>query len=361
MSGLGLVETIQVQATDDRTETGSLHPEVVAATAINSDSDLIPVARAAGILVSMTAPSGGLLAGRASAIRLDGWTHDDLTIDSNVGVIVNWPLVEPVHGWWTVKGADEQSKAIKRNLETLESFIGNARAYVDRVDRFPDTPKDQRLEAMRSVLSKSDPVFITCGSAGQIESALAWSVRHGLRAVIVGSGGVEQSIPLIKAHAEGVIIDGVRRLPSRSHDRYDAPFTLPTTLRDAGIPFAIATSGEPAHERDLPHHAGTAAAFGLTPDEALRAITRSAAELVGIGDKYGSLAVGKSATLIVTSGDPLEMTSDVLLAFIDGKTIDLTTRQTRLLAKYREKYRQLGVELGITGSGFGIPAALPRP
>ncbi|MDZ4830877.1 MAG: amidohydrolase family protein [Phycisphaerae bacterium] len=347
MSGIGLVETLQVPATDDRSEAGSLHPEVVAATAINPDSDLIPVARAAGVLLSMTVPSSGLLSGRASALRLDGWTPESIAIDRDVGVVVNWPLVEPVHAWWTKKGADEQAKSIKKDLESLERFVGDARAYVERTARFPETPRDQRFEAMRGALSKSDPVFITCGSASQIESALAWSVRNQLRAIIVGSPGIEASIPLIKAHAEGVIIAGVHRLPGRSYEKYDAPFTLAATLRDAGIPFAIATTGEPAHERDLPHHAGTAAAYGLTPDEALRAITRSAAELAGIGERYGSLAKGKSATLIVTSGDPLEMTSDVLLAFIDGRTIDLTSRQTRLLAKYREKYKQLGIDIAI--------------
>ncbi|MBL9150474.1 MAG: amidohydrolase family protein [Phycisphaerae bacterium] len=355
MSTIGLVETLQVVATDDRSETGQLHPEVVAATAINPDTDLFPVARAAGVLLSLTAPTGGLVSGRASALRLDGWNPETIAVVRDVGVVVNWPLVEPVQAWWTTKGVDEQRKSIRANLAMLDDFINDARGYIVQKARFPELPTDQRFEAMRGVIVEGDPVYVTCGSRGQIESAIAWASRHSLKPIIVGSRGVEESIPLLKPIALGVIVSGTHRLPGNDYESYDAAYRLPAKLRDAKIPFAIATGGEPAHDRNLPHHAGTAAAFGLTPDEALAAITRQAAELSGIGDRYGSLAAGKSATLIVTTGDPLEITSDVLLGYIDGRTIDLSSRQTRLLRKYAEKYRQLGIDLAIA------PPAVPSP
>lgn len=347
MTQLGLVEILAVEATDDRSEVGAVHPEAVAATAINPDSELLPVARAAGILLSMTAPTGGLVSGRASALRLDGWTPEQLSVDRDVGVIVNWPLVEPVFAWWTRKPADEQAKSMKRDLETIDRFFADAKAHLDRADAFPDTPKDLRFEAMRGVFradasGRRDPVFITCGSAAQIESAVAWAVRRGVVPVIVGGRGIERSIPLLKTHDVGVILAGTYRLPGRSDDSYEEPYALPSKLRAAGIRFAISTADEPAHERGLPHAAGIAAAFGLTPEEALASITRWPAELCGIDGRYGSLAPSKSATLIVTTGDPLEITSEVVLAFIDGRTIDLGSRQKRLHEKYREKYRQLG-------------------
>jgi imidazolonepropionase-like amidohydrolase len=353
MTQIGLVEILSVRSTDDRDEAGDLSPEAIAALAINPDTDLFPVARAGGVLLALTTPIGGLVSGRASALRLDGWTPEQIAIDPDVGVVVQWPLVDPVFAWWTKKPADEQTTKIRKDLATIDRFFTDAAAYLDRVDAAAGAPdaaaieRDQRFEALRGVYRGKDPVYITAGSSGQIASAVAWAKRRGLRPVIVGGRGIEASIPLLKEHAVDVILSGTHRLPGHAYDSYEEPYALPAKLRDAGIRFAIATADEPAHERNLPHHAGTAAAFGLTPHEALVSITRSAAELSGIGDHYGSLEEGKSATLIVTTGDPLEITSDVVLAFIDGRTIDLGSRQTRLLEKYREKYRQLGIPLDI--------------
>ena len=114
--------------------------------------------------------------------------------------------------------------------------------------------------------------------------------------------------------------------------------------RKAGVLFSIGNgSGEPQHERNLAHQAGTAGAYGLPPGAALRSITLSPAEIAGIDDRLGSIEAGKSATLIITTGNPLEITSDVLVSFIDGRRIDLSNRQSNLVGKYREKYRQMGL------------------
>jgi imidazolonepropionase-like amidohydrolase len=363
MTGMGLVETLAVPVTDDRTETGRLRSEVVAATAINPDTDLFPVARAAGVLLSLTVPSGGLVSGRASALRLDGWTPETIAIDPDVGVVVQWPLVEPVEAWWTRTGFEEQRKRIREDLAAIERFFDDGAAYCKRPAALRDGPVDQRFEGLRGLFEGGDPVYVTVGSVGQIESALAWAKRRGVRPILVGGPGVEEAIPLLQAEKVAVIVTGTHRLPGRSYDRHDEPFALPAKLEAAGIPFAIASADEPAHERNLPHHAGTAAAFGLSPEAALRSITRSAAELAGIGDRYGSIAPGKSATLFVSTGDPLEITSDVLLAFIDGRGIDLGSRQTRLLEKYRAKYRQLGAPLPERPARTVpvTPAAQPSP
>ena len=84
-----------------------------------------------------------------------------------------------------------------------------------------------------------------------------------------------------------------------------------------------------------------AAAHGLDPDQALRAVTLSAAEILGVADRYGSIDQGKSATLLVTDGNPLEVGTVIEKAYIDGRLIDLSTKQTALAAKYRERYRQM--------------------
>jgi len=346
-SQLGLVETLATVTTDDRSEFGPIRPEAVAVVAINPDTDLFPVARSAGILHALVMPTGGLVAGQPSVVRLDGWTNEDLAVVREAGLVVNWPLMEPVVAWWSRRPAEEQQKRIRQELDGLERLAEDAKAYLDRLDAAgpddPPVPHDLKLAAMRGAFRDGKPTFISCGSAAQAEAALAWAARHGLRPVIVGGSGLGEAIPALRRAGAPVIVRGTHRLPGRAYDRYDDPYTLPARLAEAGIPFAIASGAEPAHERNLPHHAGTAGAFGLSPADALRSITRSPAEIAGVGDRLGSLEPGKSASLIVTTGDPLEITSDVLVAFIDGRRIDLANRQTRLLAKYREKYRQLGL------------------
>jgi imidazolonepropionase-like amidohydrolase len=120
----------------------------------------------------------------------------------------------------------------------------------------------------------------------------------------------------------------------------DEAFTLPARLKAAGLRFAIASGEEEPQERNLPYGAAKAAAFGLDHDEALRSITLSTAEILGIADRYGSIEQGKSATFILTDGDPLEITSHVKAAFIDGQRSDLSNHQTRLRDKYETKYPQ---------------------
>jgi len=141
-----------------------------------------------------------------------------------------------------------------------------------------------------------------------------------------------------------VIITGVHRLPYRRWEAYDTPFTLPKKLYEAGVRFCIATGGGSfgaANERNLPYHAATAAAYGLPREEALKAVTLYPAQILGVADRVGTLEQGKDATLIVTTGDPLEITTQVEMEFIQGRKIDLSSKHTQLYSKYRQKYLQM--------------------
>src|SRR5206468_12413875 len=95
--------------------------------------------------------------------------------------------------------------------------------------------------------------------------------------------------------------------------------------------------------RSLPYHAATAAAYGLPREEALKSITLFPAQIMGIADRVGSLTPGKDATLIVTTGDPLEIMTNVEMEFIQGKNIPLTSKHTRLHEKYEQKYGRIGI------------------
>jgi imidazolonepropionase-like amidohydrolase len=180
----------------------------------------------------------------------------------------------------------------------------------------------------------------------QIESALNLAERQGLRLVIVGGYDAWRVADRLRSLDVAVIVSPVLRLPMRRWEAYDEPFRLPARLAEAGVPFAIARAGDgfsTAHERNLPYEAAMAAAHGLSPDEALKAVTLYPARILGVGDRLGSLETGKEATFIVTDGSPLEITTNVERAFVTGREIDLSSRHTRLYEKYREKYRQLAL------------------
>ncbi len=342
---LGLVETAAVRVTADYTEYGRITPEVRAAVAINPDSDLIPVARANGILTAMIFPRSGrdgLVSGLCSSIRLDGWTWEQMAIDPEAGLVVRWPRTEP-RVTKDRESQKKQRKEIRENLQAIDRLFDEAEAYLRARDSDATQHIDLRYEAMRPALGGRTPVFVRAYSRGQIESAVAWALRRNLRLVIVGGFEADGAARLLSENDIPVIIGGIHRLPRRRHDPYDNAFTLPARLYEAGIRFAIASGSGAAHERNLNHNAATAVAFGLPREEALKAVTMRAAEIIGLGESHGSLEAGKAATLIVTTGDPFQITTDVRLAFIDGRRIDLGNRHKSLYHKYREKYRQLGI------------------
>lgn len=335
---MGLIEVQQVRATDDRTEVGQFHPEVEAWVAVNPDSDLLAVARANGILGALVFPQGGRVSGTASMIRLNGWDTHDLVLRKDSGVIVRWPATEPTVQWWTRSTPDDQEKRISRELREVREFFTRAKAYVAARDAGSTQIDDLRFERLRPVLTGKAPIYLEASSAGQVASAVTWAIAEGLKPVIVGGPGALEQADLLRAHEVPVIVVGVHRLPQWAHEAWDSPFTLPARLAEAGIRFSMATGDEPSNDRNLPHHAATAVAHGLPHDQAVAAITRDAAFIAGVGDQLGSIVPGMRATVILCSGDPLDVRTPVEAAWIDGRRLDLSNHQTRMLEKYRRKY-----------------------
>ncbi len=335
---LGLIETMQAEATDDRTEFGEFHPESVPALAINPDSDLLGVARNAGVLLALVTPLGGSVSGSASVIKLNGWSTEDITVDARVGIVVQWPMIEASKQWWTRRSPDDQRKRFAETRAKIDRFFDDAKAWVLAKTADATVAHDERFEAMRAVLDGRDPVFMTVGSASQIETAVLWAKERGLRPVLIGSNGLLSEADFLRNHGVRVIVTGTHQLPASEAQHPSAPYALPGLLEKVGIPFAIASGDEPAHERNLPHNAATAVAYGLDPEAALRSITITPAQLAGIAEQYGSIESGKSATLILTRGHPLEVTSGVAQAWIDGAELNLSNRQTRMKAKYDARH-----------------------
>jgi imidazolonepropionase-like amidohydrolase len=338
---LGLVEISAVRATRDTSETGEMNPNAEAAVAVNPDSDHIYVSRSDGILLALSYPRGGLLAGQAAVLQLDGWTWEDLALSRRAGLIINWPDMSAQRGWWVTDSEKDQLRRRDEQLKRLRETFTAARAYLAlRAAQPATTPIDTRWESMADVLSGKTPVIIRADTAAQIRAALAFAKDEKLKPIILGGYDAPLVADDLKSANAGVILSGVQRMPARRHDPVDHAYTLPARLRDLGIPFAIAQNRGFAHLRNLPYHAGSATGYGLTREQAIRAITLTPAEILGVADRVGSIEVGKHATLIVTTGDVLETPTQVTAAFVQGKQIDLDNRQKRLAEKYRQKYRQ---------------------
>lgn len=335
-SQLGLIEIGSVRATRDTTETGQINPNVRAHVAFNPDSELIPVTRSNGVLLSLVAPTGGLLSGQSAVMQLDGWTYEDMTLKPGVGLHIDWPQMPPVLG----RTADGPAS---RPLQALEEAFRQARAY-QKARQAGSEQIDARWEAMLPVLEGHMPVMVTADEIQQIQSALAFAQREKLKLILFGGYDAPLCAEQLVGQDVPVVITGIYRLPLRRDDPYDASYTLPERLRQAGVRFCIAGAERfgGSNARNLPYHAATAAAYGLPRDEALKAITLYPAQIFGVADRVGSLEIGKDATLIVTTGDPLETPTQVTMAYIQGRKVSLNDRHKRLYNKYRQKLELTG-------------------
>ena len=189
---------------------------------------------------------------------------------------------------------------------------------------------------MQPVLNGKTPVFVRADRAKDIRTAVAWAKREGVHLTIVGGQEAVDCADLLAREKVPVILGPVLNLPREQDLPYDDAYSLPARLARAGVSYCLST-GDTADVRRLPYQAGMAAAFGLAPDEALKAITLYSAQILGVGDRLGSLEAGKEANVILTTGDPLEIESVVKAAFIAGQPVDLSTKQTRLYDKYRAR------------------------
>jgi imidazolonepropionase-like amidohydrolase len=344
-SNMGLTEIGSVRGTLDINETGAVNPNARAEVAVHPESELIPVARSAGITITGTSPSGGLIAGTSAAIMLDGWTWETMTLKAPLGLIVDWPTMVYTPSRFSRQTEEEWKRARDRQLKSLRDVFADARAYMiakqaEQQKGIPYHDTDLRWEAMIPVLNQSIPVFVSANELSQIQAAITWAGQEQVKLVIVGGRDAWRVTAQLKAKDIPVIVTPIHTVSRRWED-YDVAFTLPAKLHAGGIRFCITGGSGASNSRNTPHHAATAAAYGLPKEEALKSITLSAAQILGIGESVGSLEVGKDATLIVTNGDPLELSTNVERVYIQGKTIDLRDKHKRLYSKYQQKYRQL--------------------
>jgi imidazolonepropionase-like amidohydrolase len=339
-STLGLVEIDAVKSSDDEDEIGSYNPNVRSLIAYNADSKIIETVRPNGILMAQITPRGGRISGTSSIVQLDAWHWKDAVIKENDGMHLNFPSTFRKSGTWYEPGMIEPNKDYTKQIEEINSFISNAKAYLF------DVSKERNLlfEATKGLFDGTQTLFIHANEEKQIIDAIEIAKENGVKKmVIVGGFDAYKTTDLLVENNVGVLLRRVHDMPSSDDQDYDLPFKMAKLLTDKGIIVGLENSGEMErmNTRNLPFLAGTCAAYGLDKELALQLITLNTAKLLGIDSQSGSLEVNKDATLFISEGDALDMRTNKLTnAFIQGRKISLETHQNDLNKKYKEKYNQ---------------------
>ncbi len=329
-STVGITEIGAVDVSNDVNELGDFNPNVRAEVAVNAESRHIGTSRTAGVLVTVSTPGGGLVSGMSSALNLEGWTWEEMSLEGTAALNVNWP--DPLE-------TDEDEPSYVSQVERLRDFFADARAYRDAVAAGESVRTDSRYAAMIPALDRVIPVVIAADGVAQINDAITFGLEEGLDVVIRGGQDAIHVADRLVAHDIPVILTSTMAAPGRDWEGYDHEYTAAARLHEAGVRFAISGGSSAAYSNRLPWEAGVAVAFGLPEEEAVRAVTLNAAEVMGIDDRVGSLAVGKDATLIITTGNPLDTTSDVEQAYIQGRELNMLDIHRFFFEKYMEKVR----------------------
>lgn len=339
-STLGLAEIEAVRASVDRADIGKLEPELRTLIAYNSASVVIPTVRSNGVLIAQVVPRGMTISGTSSIVQLDAWDWEEATVRADDGIHLNWPTAYDRRGWWAEPDETEQSKKDERaeKIQELRDFFRRAKAYA--AVAMPEKI-DLRMEAMRGIFNAKKTLFVHANAAREITEAVQFAKAEGVkRTVIVGGYDAWRVADLLRENKVDVILHRLHSLPLRPEDDIDLPYRLPALLKERGVRFCLDRAGdmEAMGLRNLPFLAGTTIAYGLSPEDALRAITLDAAAILGIENRLGSLAVGKDATLIVSQGDALDMrTNAITHAYIQGRNILLDDHHKQLYRQYKER------------------------
>ena len=344
---VGLIEINSIRESEDVTELGKYNPQLVALTAVNPSSEHIPVTRFNGITTVATMPEGSVIGGQVSLIHLDGWTTDEMGVKPRAGLQLKFPAIQAGGGRGGGGGGDfpgvslatytTQKQNYDKELAQLNEFFESAHRYkVAKDAKMPGFKADLKLDAMLPVIEGKEPILVTARREREIKDAIAFADKQKVKIILLDPAEAFKVTKEIKDHNIPVILGPSLSLPGTEDGAYDEAYRTPLALEKAGIAFTFATltGGSNLASRNLPYQAAQAVAFGLPHDEAIKAVTKNAAEIWGVGDQIGTVEEGKWADLLVTDGDPLEAQTTLKMEFIKGKPVDLNNKQKDLYEKY---------------------------
>ena len=350
-SNVGMSEVGQATETVDVNEPGDFHPDLTAVSALNPHSAMIEVTRAEGVLTALLVASAPTIAGQAGLIDLDGWSLDEMLIEPKVGLVVNLPsgradgIVEREERERGPRGRGDGPDRAAEQLERVERLFRDAKLYAEAVraarqaDAEPPIPTDPRFDALIPYVTGAKPTLFRADGYKQILEALLFAEQLELKPILVGGRDAWKLADTLAARGVPVIYDGAFSLPGgvpgvrNASDAWDANYRALSVLADAGVKFCLSAPSA-SLAKLVTYEAGFAVAHGLDPQVAIRAATLSAAEILGVEDRLGSLEPGKIANVIVTTDHPCQLTNVVERAFIRGRPISLESKHTRNAAKF---------------------------
>lgn len=333
---LGLQEIQSVELTQDFNELGEVNPQVQALTGVNPNSVLIPVTRVNGVTTVLTVPEGGLFSGTSALINLHGYTPEQMYAGFK-GVLLSFPAVGRT-GRRDNRTEEEMEEDKKKRLKNLDDVWEKAVAYAKldsawRAGKGEEPGYYPEMAALVPIVKGEAKLLVEVNTASDIQTAITWVQERKIDAVFTGvMEGWRVADELAKAKIP-VITGPVLDSPRRTSDRYDRPYANAGLMLKAGVKVAIRTN-DVENVRNLPYHAGFAAAYGMGREEALKAVTIVPAEIFGVADRMGSLEVGKEANLFVADGDPFETKTQIKALFIQGWLVPLESRQTLLYDEF---------------------------
>jgi imidazolonepropionase-like amidohydrolase len=336
---LGLVEIGSVPGGQDTQELGQFNPADAALTAVNPHSVHFPITRANGVTSVITSATGGLIEGWAALIDVTGWTPDEMAEKGRAAMVMTYPRIagRGRFGGGGRFGAQQQgdpAEAQNRQVRELTDYLRNARAYNERPD---PVPQNLAYAALGPALRGEAPVLFDVQTEGQIRGVLALADSFKLKVILRGATDAWRLADTLAARKIPVIVGPMTEVPEGDAP-YDAVYANPGVLARAGVQIAFQSNdaGE-GDARNLPYNAALATAYGLDPEEALRAVTINPARIWGVADKLGSLEPGKVANLFVTTGDPLDVRSVVKDVFIRGQLMPWDDRHTTLYNQFKAR------------------------
>ena len=329
---LGLSEIDQVTPTADYqvAETATaIHGAFRVVDGLNPESVSIPVARMEGVTSAIARPEFGLVSGQGAWIHLDGRRTEDMVVEAPIAL---WAALD--------EGAKEfagnsRSAALRRLREAFDDsrLLRTREIQLDENRLRALVASRADLEALWPVIDRKIPLVVRAQKASDIQNALRFARDQKIRVVIEGGAEAWKVADELAAAKVPVLIKAMTDLPS-SFESLGARFDNAALLEAAGVTFALVT-GDTRNVRTLRQEAGNASAWGLPKDRALYAITRAPAEIFAVAPRLGTLSKGKIADVVIWSGDPLELSTQPLGVWINGKEIPRRSRQTDLLDRYR--------------------------
>ncbi|MGB9178411.1 MAG: amidohydrolase family protein [Pyrinomonadaceae bacterium] len=347
-TSMGLVEISSgAPGTVDLSEIGDMNPNAQAIVAVNPHSAHIAVTRTNGVTNALTLPLGGIISGQAAVLNLDGTTPREMALVPSAALAVNFPRVATTSfdAFFNPQTANINEAITTRDkqVEQLRKLLRDAEAYGRAQDAYARDNKllrpDQSvlLAALVPYVRGERPVIFRADREQEIRAAVRFADEMRLRAIILGGDDAWKAATLLKERNVPVILTGVLDTPLREDDYYDVLYENAAKLKEAGVRFCISTGDTGAHVRDLPFQAGMAAAFGLSHDEALKAVTLYPAQILNVADRVGSIEQGKLANLVITDGDLLDARTHVRYLFIEGRQIPLVNRHTELYEQFKNR------------------------